>query len=174
MKKNIESVQGSDVYPAAQQMLIHQGKVLEDDTTMEQNKVSENSFMVIMLSKVNFHYYTSINSCLLDDLHECRTRAPPLILFPLQWRQRQRHHPLNRRHPPQTQIRLHLRLYTTKQHHIWLKESIYQAQSTGFFRWVEVHGTESPSSVPFMLLSTTQKEPLNISIPAYPTHLIFL
>ncbi|CAH1439774.1 unnamed protein product [Lactuca virosa] len=51
VKKNIESVQGSDVYPAAQQMLIHQGKVLEDSTTMEENKVSENSFMVIMLSK---------------------------------------------------------------------------------------------------------------------------
>ncbi|CAI9278608.1 unnamed protein product [Lactuca saligna] len=51
VKKYIESVQGSDVYPAAQQMLIHQGKVLEDGTTMEENKVSENSFMVIMLSK---------------------------------------------------------------------------------------------------------------------------
>ncbi|KAI3818307.1 hypothetical protein L1987_12111 [Smallanthus sonchifolius] len=51
VKKNIETVQGSDVYPAAQQMLIHQGKVLKDGTTMEENKVSENSFIVIMLSK---------------------------------------------------------------------------------------------------------------------------
>lgn len=53
MKKNIESVQGQDFYPAAQQMLIHQGKVLKDSTTLEENKVAENSFVVIMLSKVS-------------------------------------------------------------------------------------------------------------------------
>ncbi|KAF3431849.1 hypothetical protein FNV43_RR26585 [Rhamnella rubrinervis] len=51
VKKNIETIQGSDVYPAAQQMLIHQGKVLKDDTTLEENKVADNSFVVIMLSK---------------------------------------------------------------------------------------------------------------------------
>nr|XP_043625154.1 ubiquitin receptor RAD23d-like [Erigeron canadensis] len=51
VKKNIEAVQGSDVYPAAQQMLIHQGKVLKDGTTLEENKVAENSFIVVMLSK---------------------------------------------------------------------------------------------------------------------------
>lgn len=52
MKKSIETVQGSDVYPAAQQLLIHQGKVLKDATTLDENKVAENSFVVIMLSKV--------------------------------------------------------------------------------------------------------------------------
>ncbi|PWA95615.1 Heat shock chaperonin-binding [Artemisia annua] len=51
VKKTIETVQGTDVYPAAQQMLIHQGKVLKDGTTLEENKVAENSFIVIMLSK---------------------------------------------------------------------------------------------------------------------------
>ncbi|OAY60403.1 ubiquitin receptor RAD23c [Manihot esculenta] len=51
VKKNIEIVQGVDIYPAVQQMLIHQGKVLKDDTTLEENKVAENSFIVIMLSK---------------------------------------------------------------------------------------------------------------------------
>ncbi|XP_004233495.2 ubiquitin receptor RAD23d isoform X1 [Solanum lycopersicum] len=51
VKKSIETVQGQDVYPAAQQMLIHQGKVLKDPTTLEENKVAENSFVVIMLSK---------------------------------------------------------------------------------------------------------------------------
>ncbi|XP_073310587.1 ubiquitin receptor RAD23c-like isoform X2 [Primulina huaijiensis] len=51
VKKNIEKVQGSDVYPAAQQMLIHQGKVLKDETTLEENKVAEKSFVVIMLTK---------------------------------------------------------------------------------------------------------------------------
>ncbi|GER35015.1 Uv excision repair protein rad23, partial [Striga asiatica] len=34
-------------YPAAQQMLIYQGKVL----TLEENKVAENSFVAVMLSK---------------------------------------------------------------------------------------------------------------------------
>ena len=52
MKRNIEAAQGADVYPAAQQMLIHQGKVLKDATTLEENKVAENGFVVIMLSKV--------------------------------------------------------------------------------------------------------------------------
>ncbi|KAG5093188.1 hypothetical protein AAZX31_18G278300 [Glycine max] len=51
VKKNIETAQGADVYPAAQQMLIHQGKVLNDATTLEENKVVENNFVVIMLSK---------------------------------------------------------------------------------------------------------------------------
>lgn len=52
MKKNIEGAQGAAVYPAVQQMLIHQGKVLKDETTLEENQVAENSFIVIMLSKV--------------------------------------------------------------------------------------------------------------------------
>lgn len=52
MKNNIETVQGSAVYPAALQMLIYQGKVLKDDTTLEQNNVAEGSFVVIMLTKV--------------------------------------------------------------------------------------------------------------------------
>uniref|UniRef100_A0A5B7B122 Ubiquitin receptor RAD23 n=1 Tax=Davidia involucrata TaxID=16924 RepID=A0A5B7B122_DAVIN len=51
VKKNIETIQGPNVYPVAQQMLIHQGKVLKDGTTLEENKVAENSFVVIMLTK---------------------------------------------------------------------------------------------------------------------------
>ena len=54
MKKNIESLQGADVYPASQQMLIHQGKVLKDTTTLAENDVAENSFIVVMLTKVGF------------------------------------------------------------------------------------------------------------------------
>ena len=54
VKKSIETAQGAEVYPASQQMLIHQGKVLKDGTTLEENKVVENSFIVIMLSKVKF------------------------------------------------------------------------------------------------------------------------
>lgn len=51
MKKHIETLQGSDVYPANQLMLIHQGKVLKDETTLDENKVAEKSFIEIMLSK---------------------------------------------------------------------------------------------------------------------------
>ncbi|XP_057508756.1 ubiquitin receptor RAD23c-like isoform X1 [Actinidia eriantha] len=51
VKQNIESVKGADVYPAPQLMLIHQGKVLKDGTTLEENKVAENSSVVIMLTK---------------------------------------------------------------------------------------------------------------------------
>ncbi|XVF03410.1 hypothetical protein REPUB_Repub04eG0259000 [Reevesia pubescens] len=51
VKKTIETVQGADVYPAAQQMLIYKGKVLKDETTLAENSVAENSFIVIMLTK---------------------------------------------------------------------------------------------------------------------------
>ncbi|KAK4260860.1 hypothetical protein QN277_003924 [Acacia crassicarpa] len=51
VKKHIETVHGETYYPAAQQMLIHQGKVLNDNTTLEENKVVEHSFVVIMVSK---------------------------------------------------------------------------------------------------------------------------
>jgi len=57
VKKNIESVQGADVYPAEKQMLIHQGKVLKDTSTLAENNVAENSFIVIMLSKVGFFFF---------------------------------------------------------------------------------------------------------------------
>ncbi|KAJ6832863.1 ubiquitin receptor RAD23d-like [Iris pallida] len=51
VKKNIETTQGGNVYPYDQQMLIHQGKVLKDETTLQENGVVENSFVVIMLKK---------------------------------------------------------------------------------------------------------------------------
>ena len=57
MKKNIESIQGADVYPAEKQMLIHQGKVLKDTSTLAENNVAENSFIVIMLSKVGDFFF---------------------------------------------------------------------------------------------------------------------
>ncbi|KAL6655987.1 hypothetical protein ACP70R_006813 [Stipagrostis hirtigluma subsp. patula] len=49
VKKVIESTQGQNVYPAEQQVLIHKGKVLKDETTLEENKVEEDNFLVIML-----------------------------------------------------------------------------------------------------------------------------
>ncbi|CAA2991101.1 ubiquitin receptor RAD23c-like, partial [Olea europaea subsp. europaea] len=49
VKKAIETSQGSDVYPAAQQMLMHQDKVLKDGTRLGENNVAENSFVVVML-----------------------------------------------------------------------------------------------------------------------------
>uniref|UniRef100_A0A803LAU3 Ubiquitin receptor RAD23 n=1 Tax=Chenopodium quinoa TaxID=63459 RepID=A0A803LAU3_CHEQI len=51
VKRSIEKAQGADVYPATSQMLIHQGKVLKDETTLGENGVADNSFLVIMLSK---------------------------------------------------------------------------------------------------------------------------
>ncbi|BBN00086.1 UV excision repair protein RAD23 [Marchantia polymorpha subsp. ruderalis] len=51
VKKQIEDTQGRELFPCAQQLLIHQGKVLKDETTMDDNKVSENGFLVVMLTK---------------------------------------------------------------------------------------------------------------------------
>ena len=54
VKKQIEQVQGAQTYPNEQQLLIYKGKVLKDETTIEENKVTENTFLVVMLSKVVF------------------------------------------------------------------------------------------------------------------------
>ncbi|KAK4803267.1 hypothetical protein SAY86_001470 [Trapa natans] len=51
VKKNIEDVQGKDNYPCGQQLLIHTGKILQDETTLADNKISEDGFLVVMLSK---------------------------------------------------------------------------------------------------------------------------
>lgn len=50
VKEKVRETKG-DAYPAANQVLIFQGKVLKDDTTLAENKVSENGFMVIMVTK---------------------------------------------------------------------------------------------------------------------------
>nr|XP_029117305.1 ubiquitin receptor RAD23c isoform X3 [Elaeis guineensis] len=69
VKRIIESTQGQSVYPSEQQMLIHQGKILKDDTTMNDNKVSENNFIIIMLSKGTLpaspHLYMLLHSFLI-------------------------------------------------------------------------------------------------------------
>ncbi|ONM21726.1 Ubiquitin receptor RAD23c [Zea mays] len=54
VKKVIENMQEQASYPADQQVLIHQGKVLSDDTTLEENQVTENNFLVIMLRQVAY------------------------------------------------------------------------------------------------------------------------
>ncbi|XVE51749.1 hypothetical protein DITRI_Ditri02bG0065700 [Diplodiscus trichospermus] len=51
VKKNIEDIQGKDNYPCGQQLLMYNGKVLKDVTTLADNRVSEDSFLVVMLSK---------------------------------------------------------------------------------------------------------------------------
>eukprot|EP00850_Spirogloea_muscicola_P011188 SM000068S20620 [mRNA] locus=s68:598516:602371:+ [translate_table: standard] len=51
VKKQIEELQGREAFPWDQQLLIHQGKVMADSTTLEMNRVSEKSFIVVMLSK---------------------------------------------------------------------------------------------------------------------------
>ncbi|KAH7421134.1 hypothetical protein KP509_13G041900 [Ceratopteris richardii] len=51
MKQRIEDTQGKDTFPCSQQILIYKGKVLKDDTTLQENDVVENSFLVIMLTK---------------------------------------------------------------------------------------------------------------------------
>lgn len=51
IKKHIEDVQGKDKYPCGQQFLIHNVKVLKDESTLVDNNVSEDGFLVVMLSK---------------------------------------------------------------------------------------------------------------------------
>ncbi|TVU32835.1 hypothetical protein EJB05_24594 [Eragrostis curvula] len=51
VKKKIEEMHGKDTYPWGLQLLIFNGKVLKDESTLEENKVDENGFLVVMLSK---------------------------------------------------------------------------------------------------------------------------
>ncbi|KAJ0257133.1 ubiquitin receptor RAD23a [Hirschfeldia incana] len=51
VKKKIEDSQIKDSYPCGQQLLIHNGKVLKDETTLVENNVTEEGFLVVMLSK---------------------------------------------------------------------------------------------------------------------------
>lgn len=63
VKKNIEDVQGKDNYPCGQQLLIHNGKVLKDESTLTENNVSEDGFLVVMLSKVYFFFPAMLSTC---------------------------------------------------------------------------------------------------------------
>ncbi|KAK6116348.1 hypothetical protein DH2020_049810 [Rehmannia glutinosa] len=77
VKKTIESTQGADTYPAAQQMLIHQGKVLKDGSTLEENKVAENSFVVVMLSKTKGSTSGGSTTSNAPTVKAPQTSAPP-------------------------------------------------------------------------------------------------
>ncbi|EIE21558.1 UV excision repair protein Rad23 [Coccomyxa subellipsoidea C-169] len=50
VKQKIEGVQGAD-FPAANQVIIYQGKVLKDDTTLEENKITHENFVVVMIQR---------------------------------------------------------------------------------------------------------------------------
>ncbi|KAL9317123.1 hypothetical protein ACSQ67_013640 [Phaseolus vulgaris] len=83
VKKSIETVQGVDVYPAALQMLIHQGKVLKDATTLEENNVAENSFIVIMLSKSKSTSADGSTTSTAPSTKTPQTSAPPTSTTPV-------------------------------------------------------------------------------------------
>ncbi|AES78637.1 ubiquitin-like protein [Medicago truncatula] len=68
VKTNIEDIQEKDNYPCRQQLLIHNGKVLKDETTLADNEVSEDGFLVVMLSKVNNR--SMGGECFVDNYEE--------------------------------------------------------------------------------------------------------
>ncbi|KAL9664851.1 hypothetical protein QQ045_020260 [Rhodiola kirilowii] len=82
VKKKIEEAQGADVYPAAQQMLIHQGKVLKDGTTLEENKVLNDNFIVVMLSKTKSAGEGSTTSSAATAKAPERSTPPPAAAVP--------------------------------------------------------------------------------------------
>lgn len=52
VKRKVAAAQGADAYPVAAQVLIYQGKVLKDDTSVADNSIQESGFVVVMLTKV--------------------------------------------------------------------------------------------------------------------------
>eukprot|EP00897_Mesotaenium_endlicherianum_P005682 jgi/Mesen1/5141/ME000255S04107 len=51
VKTQIEEKQGRESFPSEQQLLIHKGKVMKDETSLEENSVEEAGFIVVMLTK---------------------------------------------------------------------------------------------------------------------------
>ncbi|CAL5327541.1 unnamed protein product [Camellia sinensis] len=72
VKKNIEDVQGKDNYPCGQQLLIHNGKVLKDESTLVENKITEDGFLVVMLSK-----YKNFGTILADIFEQPASTTQP-------------------------------------------------------------------------------------------------
>uniref|UniRef100_J3LA62 Ubiquitin receptor RAD23 n=1 Tax=Oryza brachyantha TaxID=4533 RepID=J3LA62_ORYBR len=77
VKKNIEEIQGKDSYPWGQQLLIHNGKVLKDESTLEENKVSEDGFLVVMLSKSKASGSSGALTALASSTPSTRQAPPP-------------------------------------------------------------------------------------------------
>ncbi len=72
-------------------MLIYQGKVLKDNTTIDESKVAENSFVVIMLTKVGsaFKFWRVVFSFIflrfLYLLGTCVSLYTYILLFNMQY-----------------------------------------------------------------------------------------
>jgi hypothetical protein len=69
VKNNIEEIQGKDNYPWGQQSLIFNGKVLKNENTLEENKVKQGGFLVVMLTKAGcmYHPYSICFSEIFDN-----------------------------------------------------------------------------------------------------------
>nr|VDD62683.1 unnamed protein product [Brassica oleracea] len=77
VKKNIEDSQGKDNYPCGQQLLIHNGKVLKDETTLVENKVTEEGFLVVMLSKLIYFSCVCTSHFLSDNWKKTSSISQP-------------------------------------------------------------------------------------------------
>ncbi|GAQ90035.1 purtative Rad23 UV excision repair protein [Klebsormidium nitens] len=51
VKRKVAAAQGAEAYPVGAQVLIYQGKVLKDDTSVADNSIAESGFVVVMLTK---------------------------------------------------------------------------------------------------------------------------
>nr|XP_033936865.1 RAD23 homolog A, nucleotide excision repair protein b [Pseudochaenichthys georgianus] len=51
LKEKIQKDRGKDAFPAAGQKLIYAGKILNDDTLLEEYKIDEKNFVVVMVTK---------------------------------------------------------------------------------------------------------------------------
>ncbi|CAA7018164.1 unnamed protein product [Microthlaspi erraticum] len=77
VKEIIETMLG-EAYPAEEQVLIHKGKVLKDETTtMEANNVSEKSVIVIMKNKAAFLGKSTASASSSGRKSQAKATAPP-------------------------------------------------------------------------------------------------
>ncbi|KAL0354951.1 UNVERIFIED_CONTAM: putative ubiquitin receptor a [Sesamum radiatum] len=83
VKRNIEDVQGKDNYPCDQQLLIHNGKVLKDESTLAENKVSGDGFLVVMITKPMLQELGKQNPSILRLIQENQQEFLQLINEPV-------------------------------------------------------------------------------------------
>ncbi|MCO5577569.1 hypothetical protein L7F22_031400 [Adiantum nelumboides] len=77
VKERIEDIQGKDAFPCSQQLLIYKGKVLKDETTLQENDVAENSFLVVMLTKTKATSTTPASASSGSGAQASTTSLPP-------------------------------------------------------------------------------------------------
>uniref|UniRef100_A0A672PBQ2 UV excision repair protein RAD23 n=1 Tax=Sinocyclocheilus grahami TaxID=75366 RepID=A0A672PBQ2_SINGR len=68
LKEKTEEEKGQDAFPAVDQKLIYEGKILNDDIPLKECKIDEKKFVLVMVTKVKLFYLSQFFHCRLHKL----------------------------------------------------------------------------------------------------------